>query len=51
VTVFLEGEEVIISSTRQAVARGQNIVRKYVAGDRKLSDELTRDRRAGVERE
>jgi AbrB family looped-hinge helix DNA binding protein len=40
VSIFLEGGEIKIASTRQVVLRAQDIVRRYVARGKLLSDEL-----------
>jgi len=51
VAIFLEGDEIRLAGTRQVVKRAQNTVRKYVAGVRRLSDELIKERRAEAGRE
>ncbi|MDO8717083.1 MAG: AbrB/MazE/SpoVT family DNA-binding domain-containing protein [Dehalococcoidales bacterium] len=45
VLLTLEDGEIRVVSTRQAVARAQTLVRKYVSKDRNLSEELIRERR------
>jgi len=45
VLLTLEDGEIRVVSTRQAVARAQALVRKYVPKDRSLSEELIRERR------
>jgi AbrB family looped-hinge helix DNA binding protein len=45
VLLSLEDGEIRVVSTRQAVARAQTLVRRYIPKSRKLSDELIKDRR------
>jgi len=45
VLLSLEDGEIRVVSTRQAVARAQTLVRRYIPKGRKLSDELIKDRR------
>ena len=45
VLLSLEDGEIRVVSTRQAVARAQALVRRYIPKGRKLSDELIKDRR------
>ena len=45
VLLTLEDGEIKLVSTRQAIARAQALVRKYVPKDRSLSEELIRERR------
>lgn len=44
VLLSLEDGEIRVVSTRQAVARAQTLVRRYIPKGRKLSDELIKDR-------
>ena len=45
VLLSLEDEEIRIVSTRQAVARAQALVRRYIPKERNLSGEMIKDRR------
>jgi antitoxin PrlF len=45
VLLSLEDGEMRVVSTRQAVVRAQALVRRYVPKNRKLSEELIKDRR------
>jgi len=45
VLLSLEDGEIRVVSTRQAVARAQTLVRRYIPKDRNLSEELIKDRR------
>lgn len=45
VFLTLEDGEIKLVSTRQAIARAQALVRRYVPKDRSLSQELIRERR------
>lgn len=45
VQMTLEDGEIKLVSTRQAIARAQALVRRYVPKDRSLSEELIRERR------
>jgi AbrB family looped-hinge helix DNA binding protein len=45
VLLSLEDGEIRVVSTRQAVARAQTLVRRYIPKGRKLSEELIKDRR------
>jgi AbrB family looped-hinge helix DNA binding protein len=47
----VENDGLHLSTRAQAVARAQAIVRKYVAPNRSLSDELIAERREDAERE
>jgi len=45
VNLILEDGEIRVISTRQAIARAQALVRRYVAPERSLSEELLKERR------
>jgi AbrB family looped-hinge helix DNA binding protein len=45
VLLVLEDGEIRIVSTRQAIARAQTLVRRYVPRSRNLSEELIKERR------
>jgi bifunctional DNA-binding transcriptional regulator/antitoxin component of YhaV-PrlF toxin-antitoxin module len=45
VLLVLEDGELRVVSPRQAVARAQNLVRRYVPRERSLSEELIQERR------
>jgi AbrB family looped-hinge helix DNA binding protein len=45
VLLVLEDGELRVVSPRQAVARAQNLVRRYVSRERSLSEELIQERR------
>ena len=45
VLLSLEDGEIRVVSTRQAVARAQTLVRRYIPKGRKLSEELLKERR------
>ena len=45
VLLILEDGEIRLVSIRQAVARAQNVIRRYVPQERSLSEELIRERR------
>jgi len=45
VVLVLEGDEIRVVSTRQAIARAQAMVRRYIPEGRSLSQELIRERR------
>ena len=45
VLMTLEDGEIRVVSTRQAVARAQTLVRRYIPKGRNLSEELIKDRR------
>lgn len=51
VQLTLEDGEIRIISSRQAIARAQAIVRRYVPSDRSLANELIRERREEASRE
>ena len=51
VLVRLEDGEIRILTPRQALARAQGLVRRYVTTDQSLVDELLADRRREAERE
>lgn len=50
VVLLLDDSEIRMLSTRQAVARAQAIVRRYVKKGRSLSEELVKERREEVSR-
>ena len=45
VLLVLEDNEIRVLSTRQAIARAQAVVRRYIPKGRSLSDELIRERK------
>ena len=45
VLLTLEDGEIRVVSTRQAIARAQSLVRRYVSKGRNLSEELIKERR------
>jgi len=45
VLLILEDGEIRLVSIRQAIARAQNVIRRYVPQERSLSEELIRERR------
>ena len=45
VLLTLEDGEIRVVSTRQAVARAQNLIRRYIPKGRSLSEELIKERR------
>jgi len=45
VLLSLEDGEIRVVSTRQAVARAQNLIRRYIPKGRSLSEELIKERR------
>ena len=49
VLLVLEDGEIRVVSRRRAVERSQAVVRRYVAGERSLSEELIRERREEAE--
>jgi AbrB family looped-hinge helix DNA binding protein len=51
VIVSLEGEELRIMTTDQAIRNAQRLVRQYIPAGRSLSDELIAERRAEAARE
>jgi AbrB family looped-hinge helix DNA binding protein len=48
VLLVLEDGELRVASARQVVARAQTLVRKYVPGNRSLSEELIQERREEI---
>jgi AbrB family looped-hinge helix DNA binding protein len=51
VLLTLEDEEIRLVSRRQAVARAQTLVRRYVPKNRNLSEELIKERREEIARD
>jgi AbrB family looped-hinge helix DNA binding protein len=51
VVVSLKGDELRIQTTRQAIRRAQQLVRRYVPRDRSLVAELIAERRRNARRE
>jgi len=49
VQLILEDGEIRLVDTRQAVARSQSIVRRYIPEGRCLSEELIQERREDIE--
>jgi AbrB family looped-hinge helix DNA binding protein len=45
VLVTIEDGEIRVVSTRQAIARAQTLLRRYIPKGRKLSEELIKERR------
>ena len=45
VLIMLEEDELRVINTRKAVFRAQSLVRRYVPEERRLSEELIRERR------
>lgn len=45
VLLVLEEDEIRVISTRQAIARAQAVVRRYIPKGRSLSEELIKERR------
>lgn len=45
VLLILEDDEIRVVSTRQAIARAQALVRRYIPEGRSLSEELIQERR------